>query len=192
MENLQINNGNQQASYRKFTYTLQPGEVLPVTNPYNFFVCEEATAPFDVAWSTNSKAVGFRKGLQVHFSPDELYPNVVITNTAATANTISFGMGRGNFKDNRFVIDQSALLSVILGQYAAFNATTVALSDGKADIPVAAHTIIQNTSANIMYIGGTGTNGLQLQPGGTFEFGCAAVVTVYGTTGDTLAIGSFN
>ena len=52
--------------------------------------------------------------------------------------------------------------------------------------------ILQNTGQNIMYIGGTETDGLQLQPQGTFEYTLDESLTLFGTNGDTLAVGSFN
>lgn len=190
--NLPINSGNQQSSYQRFSYTLAAGEVVTVYNPYNYFTCLDCDAPFNVAWSTNRSATGFEKGLQVKFDNGELIPSVQITNTASTQNTIVFGLGAGNFDDNRLVLTSASTINTLAGQYATFAATTVAISAGIATIPAAKKVIIQNNGANVMYIGGTGTDGLQLMPGGIFEYELNATLTIYGTNGDAIAVGSFN
>ena len=183
-----INNGRQQSSYKEFTKTLQPDEVYTLNNPFNYFRCLDSTAPFEVAWSANQMDTIFQQGLGVQF--EDVIPYAQLHNPQATAITIVVGVGIGYIDDSRLSV--SGRVFTEPAPYNAFTADTVTIASGSATIPVAAHTIIQNTGANIMYIGGTGTNGLQLQPQGTFEFNYAATITVYGTDNDTIAVGSFN
>lgn len=189
---LKINSGSQQSSYTRFEYTLAAGEVKTIVNPYNYFTCLESTSPFDVAWSTNRSSTGFEKGLQVHFKNDELIPSVTITNTAATANHIVIGMGCGNFQDNRLVLGTGATLSTYPAQFTSFAINNQTIASGKATIPAAKKNIIQNNSSNLMYIGGSGTDGLQLQAGGTFEYSSEIALEVWGTDNDVVTVGSFN
>lgn len=182
-----INNGRQQSSYKEFKITLQPDEVYTLNNPFNYFACLRATSDFDIAWSSNQMDTNFRQGRKAKF--DDVLPYVVFHNPQITAITVVVGLGIGDFDDNEFSVYGS--LETIQGQYDSFAATTVAISSGKADIPAAKKVIIQNTSNNLMYIGAAST-GLQLQPGGTYEYNLNAVLSVYGTNGDTIAVGSFN
>lgn len=183
-----INTGRQQSSYKEFAITLPAGGIYTLNNPFNYFRCLEASNAFKVAWSANQMDTDFEAGLGINF--DDVIPYAQIFNPTAAPITIRIGCGIGYFDDSRLTV--SGTVQTIPASYSAFQATTVAISSGKADIPVSNHTIIQNTGSNIMYIGGTGTDGLQLEVGGTFEFSCSAVVTVWGTNGDTIAIGSFN
>jgi len=184
----QINNGRQQSSYKEFTYTLQPGEVRVLNNPFNYFACLRATADFNIAWSANQMDTNFRQGRKAKF--DDVLPYVVFENPQATAIVITVGLGIGDFDDNEFSVFGN--IQTVPGTFDAFSATTVAISSGFADIPAATKVIIQNNGGNVMYIGGTGTDGLQLMPGGTFEYNLATPLKVYGTNGDAIAIGSFN
>lgn len=184
----QINNGRQQSSYKEFEITLPANGLYTLNNPFNYFRCLAATLPFNVAWSTNQMDTNFEAGLGIKF--DDVIPYAQIFNPHNQSITIKVGVGIGYFDDSRLTV--SGTVQTVPAQYNSFSATTVAISSGIATIPVHEKTIIQNTSSNIMYIGGTGTDGLQLQPGGTFEFSCVAVVTIYGTNGDTLAIGGFD
>lgn len=185
-----INIGAVEAPYQEWNVTLPAGGVQRIDYVTDNFFLYEATAnnalKVNFGGAANqtfyTKGIGYRLPVAV--------PYVVLINNSAITLTIKFAMGIGDIFDNRLVV--SGTVYTQPSPFNTFTATTVAISSGKADIPVAAHTIIQNTSSNIMYIGGTGTDGLQLQAGGTFEFSCEAVVTVWGTNGDTIAIGSFN
>lgn len=183
-----INTGRQQSSYREFAINLQPDEVYTLNNPFNYFRCLRSTTDFEVAWSSNQMDTNFRQGRQAKFN--DVLPYVVLHNNQVTAITVVVGLGIGDFDDNEFSVYGS--IATTPGQFDSFSAQTVTIASGSVTIPVAEHTILQNTGSAVMYIGGTGTDGLQLQPGGTFEFSLSATVTVYGTDGDTLAIGSFN
>lgn len=183
-----INTGRQQSSYKEFTITLPANGIYTLNNPFNYFRCLEASHAFKVAWSANTMDTDFEAGLGISF--DDVIPYAQIFNPTNSAITIRVGCGIGYFDDSRLTV--SGTVYTEPAQYASFAATSVAISSGKATIPVAAHTIIQNNGANVMYIGGTGTDGLRLAAGGTFEFSCAAVVTVWGTNGDKIAIGGFN
>ena len=183
-----INNGRQQSSYKEFTITLPANGLYTLNNPFNYFRCLSATLPFDIAWSANQMDTNFEAGLGIKF--DDVIPYAQLFNPHAQTITIRVGVGIGYFDDSRLTVSGTVFTQP--AQFNSFSATTVAISSGTATIPVAEKTIIQNTGANIMYIGGTGTDGLQLQPQGTFEFSTSGVITVYGTNGDTLAIGSFN
>lgn len=183
-----IDNGQVQAAARFYTATIKAGENKTIYSPFNVCKCISANQKFKVAWSSNTGATDFAEGWKVKLNVP--INSIQIFNVGATDLIVTLGLGIGDIDDSSFAV--SGTVYTEPSPYLTFAATTVQLSDGKADVPVSSHTIIQNTSANIMYIGGTGTDGLQLKPNGTFEFSCAAVVTVYGTTGDSLAIGSFN
>ena len=184
----QINNGRQQSAYKEFKITLQPQEVYTLNNPFDYFRCLEATLPFNIAWSTNQMDTNFEAGLGIKF--DDVIPYAQLFNPNNQPITIKVGVGIGYFDDSRLTV--SGNVQTLPAQFNSFSAQTITIEDGKATIQVAEHTILQNTSENVMYVGGTGTDGLQLQPQGTFEFSTAAAVTVYGTDGDTIAVGSFN
>lgn len=183
-----INTGRQQSSYKEFQITLPAGGIYTLNNPFNYFRCLDASGAFKVAWSANQMDTDFEAGLGISF--DDVIPYAQIFNPSAASITIRIGCGIGYFDDSRLTVSGNVYTRP--AQFASFTATTVAISSGKADIPVAAQTVIQNNGSHIMYIGGTGTDGLRLEVGGTFEFSCAAVISVYGTNGDTIAIGSFN
>lgn len=183
-----INSGRQQSSYREFTITLPANGIYKLDNPFNYFRCLESSHPFQVAWSTNQLDTDFEGGLGIKF--DTILPYAQIFNNSNTPLVCRVGVGIGYFDDSRLVV--SGTVQTQEAQYTTFSASTVTIASGQALIPVAAKTIIQNTGSNVMYIGGTGTDGLQLQPKGTFEFACEAQITVFGTDGDTIAIGEFN
>ena len=182
-----INNGRQQSSYKEFTIVLGANAVYTLNNPYNFCRCLSSTGKFKVAWSTNQMDTDFEGGLQAKF--DTILPYVQIFNPSSSAITISLGLGVGDFDDSRLTFSGS--VQTIPAQYTTFSAQSYTIASGSATIPPAQKLIIQNTGANVMYIGGTGTDGLKLQPNGTFEVACEQSITIYGTNGDTLAVGSF-
>lgn len=183
-----IDNGQLQSSATFYTIKIAAGGVYKLDSPFNVCKCMSANQKFKVAWSTSTGKTDFAEGWKVRFP--QMIPYVQIFNTGATDLIVTLGLGRGDIDDSSMVISGTVYTNP--APYTAFTATTVAISSGIATIPVSAHTILQNTSSNIMYIGGTGTDGLQLMPNGTFEFSCDAVVTIYGTNGDTIAVGSFN
>ena len=183
-----VDNGQVQAAARFYTITVAAGGVYTLYSPFDVCKCIAANQPFKVAWSSSTGETDFREGWKIKLPV--VIPSVQIFNHGATDLIVTLGVGVGDIDDSSFVVTGTVYTQE--SPFSAFSATTVAISSGIATIPASAHTIIQNTSSNLMYIGGTGTDGLQLQPQGTFEFSCAAVVTVYGTNGDTLAIGSFN
>lgn len=182
-----INNGRQQSSYKEFTIVLGGNAVYTLNNPYNFCRCLSSTGKFKVAWSTNQMDTDFDGGLQAKF--DTILPYVQIFNPSASPITISLGLGIGDFDDSRLTV--AGPIQTYSAQFTSFSALTETVSSGQATIQPAQKVIIQNTGSNVMYIGGTGTDGLKLQPNGTFEFSLETPLTVYGTDGDTIAIGSF-
>ena len=184
-----INGGRQQSSYKEFTLTLPANGIYTLNNPYNFCRCLSATGKFKVAWSSNQMDTDFEGGLQAKF--DTVLPYVQIFNPSSTPLTLSMGLGIGDFDDSRLTV--SGTVSTAPAQYNDFTAETLTFdSTGILEIQPAQKVIIQNTGGNVVYIGGTGTDGLQLQPNGTFEFSLAENLTIYGTDADTVAVGSFN
>ena len=181
---LPINTGRQQSSFKYFTITLQPSEVYDLPNPFSCFRCYDATANFQVAWSSNSDFTDFGEGMMVQFV--DVIPTAKLFNPNNVAITLKLGVGIGTFEDSRLSVAGS--ISTKAGLYDAFSATTQTISGGKTTV-AAGHNILQNTGANVMYIGGTGTNGLQLQPQGVFEIALDGALTVWGTNGDTLSVG---
>ncbi len=181
-----INNGRQQSSFRRFIITLPPHGIYTLNNPFNCFRCYNAAHDFGVAWSSNSDKTDFGQGMMVKF--DDVIPYAQIFNDTEAPLTIDIGVGIGIFEDSRLSVCGD--IKSKDAPYNSFSAATVTIADGSAEIGVANKTIIQNTSSNVMYIGST--DGLQLQPQGTFEYALDVPLTIYGTDGDTLAVGSFN
>lgn len=181
-----INGGRQQSAFRRFVFTLEPNGVYMLTNPFNCIRCYGATHDFKVAWSPNTDNTDFGQGLMVKF--DDVIPGVQFFNPTEAPLTIDVGLGIGYFEDSRLSV--SGDINSKAAPYSSFSAATVTIADGSAEIGVANKTIIQNTSSNVMYIGSA--DGLQLQPQGTFEYALDVPLTIYGTDGDTLAVGSFN
>lgn len=182
----QITNGNQQASFRRFKLVIPAGKSEKFDQPYNYFRCYEATFDFEVSWSSNSSRTSFGAGLGIKF--DETLGYVIFHNPGATPLTIVVGMGIGYFDDSRLSV--SGTVNTNPAPYDFFTTSQATITDGTATVPAAAKTIIQNTGSNKMFIGAA--NGLQLLPMGTFECNLDSELTIYGTDGDTLAIGSFN
>lgn len=183
---LPINTGRQQSSFKYFSVTLAPNEVFPLYNPFNCFRCYDATANFQVAWSANTDFTDFGEGMMVKFEGEPI-SGVFLKNPNASTIVVKVGMGIGTFEDSRLSVSGS--IQTVQGAYNSLSAQTLIIASGSATVP-AGHVIIQNTGSNVMYIGGTGTDGLQLQPQGTFETNVETSFTVYGTDSDTLAVGS--
>ena len=181
-----INNGRQQSSFKYFTIPLQPKEVKTVDNPYTCFRCYDSTANFQVAWSSNTDFTDFGEGMMIHFDGEPI-PSAKLYNPNNVAIVVKIGMGIGYFEDSRLSVTGS--IQTVQGAYDAFTAATQTITGGSTTI-AAGHNIIQNTGSNVMYIGGAGTDGLQLQPQGVFEINFDGALTIYGTDGDTVAIGS--
>ncbi len=183
-----INGGRQQSAFRRFVFTLAPNGVYMLTNPFNCIRCYAATHDFKVAWSPNTDSTDFGQGLMVKF--DDVIPGVQFFNPTDAPLTIDVGLGIGYFEDSRLSV--SGNVQSVPAPYASFQSSTLTIADGKVTVGVANKHIIQNTSSNVMYIGGSGTDGLQLQPQGVFEYELQTELDVFGTDGDTLAVGSFN
>jgi hypothetical protein len=183
---LPINGGRQQSSFKYFTVTLKANEVVQLYNPFNCFRCYDATANFQVAWSANTDFTDFGEGMMVKFEGEPI-PGVFLKNPNASMIVVKVGMGIGTFEDSRLSV--SGNIQTVQGSYYQFSAQTLIIASGTTTAP-SGHNILQNTGSYVMYLGGTGTDGLQLQPQGTFEYNVETAFTVYGTDGDTLAVGS--
>lgn len=180
-----INTGRQQSSFKYFTIPLAAGQVYSLDNPFNCFRCYDATANFELAWSPNTDFTNFGEGMMVKF--DDVIPGVKFRNPTNASIVVKVGMGIGTFEDSRLSVTGN--IQTVQGSYYQFSAQTLTIATGTTTAP-SGHNIIQNTGSNIMYLGGTGTDGLQLQPQGVFEYNVETAFTIYGTNGDTLAIGS--
>ena len=183
-----INLGSVQSPYLEQIITLPAGAVQKFDYVHNCFSLLDSTDKLNLTFGGAAVESVFTSGM--YYELDKPVPYVTLYNRNASPITIHFALGIGVIKDNRLTV--SGTVTTKEQPFSSFTATTVAISSGEATFPVAAKTIIQNNGSNVMYIGGTGTDGLQLDVGGTFEFSCDSVVTVYGTNGDDLAIGSFN
>lgn len=183
---LPINNGRQQSSFEYFTVTLAAGAVKPLYKPFNCFRCYDATANFKVAWAANSDFTDFGEGMMVKFDGDPL-STVLIMNPTNSTIVVKVGMGIGTFEDSRLSVTGN--ISTVAGSFYQFTAQTLTIASGTTTAP-AGHNIIQNNGANVMYLAGAGTDGLQLMPKGTFEYNFDTPFTVYGTNGDKLAVGN--
>lgn len=185
---LPVDNGRQQASYTEFTITIQPGESYILNNPFNYFRCLDANQRFEVAWSTNNGKTNFEAGLGIKF--DQVIPYVQIFNPSGAPLVVSVGVGIGYFDDSRLTV--SGTVETAPAPYSFFTVNQYTFTRVPLTIPQAQKVIIQNTGTAVVYIGGAGTDGLQLQPQGSFEYSLSADVTIYGTAGNTVTVGSFS
>lgn len=183
---LPIDNGRQQASFRRFKIVIPANGSYKLDNPFNYFRCYGATFEFKIMWSASNSQTDFGEGLGIRFN--EVLPYVIIRNPGETQLIVDVGVGIGYFDDSRLTV--SGTVKTMPAPYSFFVVNNVAIANGSVKVPAAARTIIQNTGANTMYIGAA--NGLQLQPQGSFEVELNEDFTVYGTDGDSLVIGSFN
>lgn len=184
-----IDNGRQQSSYKEFSITIAPNGIYVLNNPFNYFRCLDANQNFKIAWSTNNGQTDFSAGLGIKF--EQVIPYAQIFNPSSAPLVISVGVGIGYFDDSR--LNVTGTLRTSPAQYQFFTAETLTFdSSGTLDIAPAQKLIIQNTGGDVIYIGGTGTDGLQLQPQGSFELSFSEDLTIYGTDGETVAVGSFS
>ena len=181
---LPINTGRQQSSFKYFTITLQPSEVYDLPNPFTCFRCYDATADFQVAWSSNADFTDFGEGMMVQFV--DVIPTAKLFNPNNVAITLKIGVGIGTFEDSRLSVAGS--IQTRAGLYDTFSANSQTISGGQTTV-AAGHSILQNIGSNVMYIGGTGTNGLQLLPYGSLEIAVDQSIVVWGTNGDKLVVG---
>ena len=184
----QILTENMQAMYKAYQVVIPPHTSKEFNTVYSFFTCIEANELFEVRFSSSVGFTQFEQGLYTQFN--HLMDYLLIHNPNDAPLVLKFGVGSGRFEDNRLTV--TTTVKTQPAQYALFNASTLTIADGSATVPVAQRVIIQNTGSNVMYIGGSGTDGLQLQPQGTFEYSSAEELTIYGTDGDTLAVGEWN
>lgn len=182
-----INGGRQQSSYKEFSFTLPANGIYTLNNPFNFCRCLSSTGKFKIAWSSNQMDTDFEGGLQARF--DTVLPYVQIFNPSNTPLSIRIGLGIGDFDDSRLTV--SGTVQTQPQQYNGFIAQSQTITNGQTVVLPALKTIIQNTGTANMYIGGSGTDGLVLTPNGTFEFCSSDNLTVYGTDGQVLRVGSF-
>jgi len=188
-ELLPINTGRQQCSFTKMKIEIPAGGSYKYDSPFNYFRCYDATDDFHVSWSTNSSRTDFGGGFGVRF--EDVIPYVIIFNPNKTPLLLSVGVGIGYFDDSRLTV--SGTVQTLQAQFTNFSAETMTFDEsGALEVAPAQKIIIQNTGSAVVYIGGTGTDGLQLQPLGTFETSLQDSLTLYGTSGSTIAIGSFS
>lgn len=188
-ELLPINTGRQQCSFTKIKIEIPAGGSYKYDSPFNYFRCYDATDDFHVSWSTNSSRTDFGAGFGVRF--EDVIPYVIIFNPNKTPLLLSVGVGIGYFDDSRLTV--SGTVQTSPAQYNNLSVETLNFdSSGQITIPPAQRVLIQNTGSAVVYIGGTGTDGLQLQPQGTFETSLQDSLTLYGTSGSTVAVGSFS
>lgn len=183
-----INGGTQQALYSEHEIIVAGNSLFEVANPYNFFRCLEANHNFQVAWSSAIGKTDFSAGLRAKF--EDVLPSAIIFNPEPTPLVVRIGLGIGDIDDSRLTV--SGTVQTQPAQYSNFSAQTITIASGQAIVPAAQKNVIQNTGANIMYIGGSGTDGLQLLSGNTIDLSVDDNITIYGTDGDTIAVGSFN
>ena len=183
-----IDNGLQQSSYQEFSIQIPAGSFYKLDNPYNYFRCLSANQPFSVSWGSNVGRTNFEAGLGIKFN--SVLPSVLIFNDSGAPLVVSVGLGIGEFDDSRLSVSGTILTNP--APYAFFGVQQYTFSGGQVEIPAASKLLIQNTGTANIYIGGTGTNGLVVVPLGSFELEYSGALTVYGTDGQTISVGSFS
>lgn len=186
---LPIDNGRQQSSYKQFDITIPANDSYVLNNPFNYFRCLNSNMNFQIAWSTNNGKTDFQAGLGIKF--DQVIPYAQIFNPSGSPLVLTVGCGIGYFDDSRLSVSGTVLTEP--APYSFFNVETMTFSgNAPVEVPPAQKIIIQNTGNTTIYIGGTGTDGLQVLPQGTFETSYSGTINVYGTSGQTIAVGSFS
>lgn len=181
-----IRTSDMQAMYKAYDVVIPPKSIRSFNTVYAFFTAIEANGKFNVRFSSSVGFTEFEQGLYAKFN--HMMDFLQIENPNETSLILRFGVGSGEFEDNRLIV--SSKVATQPAPYEMFTASTATIADGSATIPAGHKVIIQNTGSNVMYIGAA--DGLQLKPLGTFEYSLADSLTVYGTDGDTIAIGSFD
>lgn len=186
---LPIDNGRQQSSYQEYSVIVPPRGSHILNSPFNYCRCLDANQPFKVAWSTNNGQTNFQAGLGVKF--DQVIPYVQIFNPSESPLVVSLGLGIGYFDDSRLSV--SGTVQTEPAPYSFFGVETKTFPEaGVIEVGAAQRIIIQNTGSEKIYVGGTGIDGLQVTPLGSFEYSFSGAVNVYGTSGQTIAVGSFS
>lgn len=185
--NALINLGSIQAPYQQFIYTIPAGQSQRVDYVYNSFNLLNASV--DNAIKCNfggavnetlfSEGMGWKLTAPVQF--------LTLFNTSNSPITVRIALAIGDIYDNRLTVSGS--IKVLPAEYNSFTTQQLTITAGTATAPAGAKVILQNTGANVVYIGGTGTDGLQLQAGGTFEYNSAVALPLFGTDNDTLVAG---
>lgn len=186
-DNALINLGSVQAPYQEFTYTIPAGQSQKVDYIYNCFNLLEAssagvlTCNFGGAVNETyfSAGMGYKLTQPVQF--------LTLFNTSNAPLTVRFSLAIGDIYDNRLTV--SGVILTQPAQYSGLSCQQLTITSGTATAPAGAKVTLQNTGANVMYIGGTGTDGLQLQPGGSYDYSSSSAITIYGTDNDTLVAG---
>lgn len=185
--NVLINLGSVQAPYQEFIYTIPAGGSQKVDYVYESFNLLEASAPgvlkcnFGGAVNETlfSAGMGYKMTQPVEF--------LMLFNTSNAPLTVHFSLAIGNIYDNRLTV--SGVVYTAPAQFSGLTCQQLTITSGTATAPAGAKVTLQNTGANVMYIGGTGTDGLQLEPGGSYEYSSSSTITIYGTNSDTLVAG---
>lgn len=179
---------NLQAMCKTYTVTIPAGGIKAFDTVYKFFSCTKANGSFEVRFSSSSGYVAFEQGL--YFKYFKMLNYLLIKNPNNYPLIVSFTVGSGDFEDNRLTIVSEVQTKE--SPYDSFAIQSLLIAGGKVTVPVAKKIILQNNAANVMYIGGSGTDGLKLLPNGTYEYCLNVALEVWGTNGDTLTVGSFN
>lgn len=186
-DNALINLGSVQAPYQEFTYTIPAGQSHKIDYVYNSFNLLEASTAgvlkcnFGGAVNETlfSAGMGYKLTQPVQF--------ITLFNTSNSPLTVHLSLAIGDIYDNRLTVSGTILTQP--GQYSGLSCQQLTITSGTATAPAGAKVTLQNTGTNVMYIGGTGTDGLQLQVGGTFDYSSSSAITIYGTDNDTLVAG---
>lgn len=186
-DNALINLGSVQAPYQEFTYTIPAGQSHKIDYVYDSFNLLEASTAgvlkcnFGGAVNETyfSAGMGYKLTQPVQF--------ITLFNTSNAPLTVHLSLAIGDIYDNRLTVSGTVFTQP--AQYSGLSCQELTITSGTATAPAGAKVTLQNTGANVMYIGGTGTNGLQLQSGGSFDYSSSSAITIYGTDNDTLVAG---
>lgn len=182
-----INLGSVQAPYQEYTYTIPAGQSQKVDYVYDSFnllsasVASALKCNFGGAVNETlfSAGMGYKLTAPVQF--------LTLFNTSNSALTVTFALAIGDIYDNRLTVSGNVMTQP--AEFSSFTTQQLTITAGTATAPAGAKVILQNTGANVVYIGGTGTDGLQLQAGGTFEYNSVVALPLFGTDNDTLVAG---
>lgn len=181
-----INLGSVQSPYLEQILILPANSIQKFDYVHNCFNLLDSSGVLNLTFGGAAVETEFTAGM--YYQLDSTVPYVTFYNRTNAPLTIHFALGVGSIKDNRLNISGTVVVSEKPKN--ALAVTNHTIVDGSTTLELTGLSVMQNNGANNMYIGAA--DGLLLAPNGTFDVDIDGNVTVYGTDGDKLTVGSFS
>jgi len=114
--------------YHEYTYTLAPGDVLPINVDSDFVNCISADYDFKVSFNDGPES-NFRRGMK--YTPGQTVRRTTIRNSGTVSNSITLGLGLGDIVDARLSVPQELLSASIVPDTGKHDGKTI-VSTGAA------------------------------------------------------------